>query len=143
MDTTTRLAYQTDLTDAQWTQVRRFIPAPKPGGRPAKYDRREIVNAILYLVRTGCQWRMLPHEFPHWKAVYGYFAVWKKDGTLDRLHDELRGDLRRAEGKQRQPTAAILDSQSVKTTEKGGLEVTTRARRSTVANGICSSTRWD
>ncbi len=142
MDTTTRLAYQTDLTDAQWAQVQRFIPAPKPGGRPAKYERREIVNAILYLVRTGCQWRMLPHEFPRWKAVYGYFSTWKKDGTLDRLHEELRGDLRRVEGKQRQPTAAILDSQSVKTTEKGGLEVMTRARRSTVASVISSSTRW-
>ena len=93
-----RRAYQTDLSHAQWAQVSRFIPAPKPGGRPVKYPRREIVNAILYLVRSGCQWRMLPHEFPPWKTVYGYFAAWKKDGTLDRLHDELRGDLRQAEG---------------------------------------------
>src|SRR4051812_12916540 len=137
----TRRAYQTDLTDAQWAQVRRFIPAPKPGGRPAKYARREIINAILYLVRSGCQWRMLPHEFPPWKSVYGYFAAWKKDGTLDRLHDELRGDLRRAEGKQRQPTAAILDSQSVKTTEKGGPAATMVERRSPVGNGTSSWTR--
>ena len=117
-----RRAYQTDLSHAQWAQVSRFIPAPKPGGRPVKYPRREIVNAILYLVRSGCQWRMLPHEFPPWKTVYGYFAAWKKDGTLDRLHDELRGDLRQAEGKQRQPTAAILDSQTVKTTEKDSMK---------------------
>ena len=137
----TRRAYQTDLTDAQWAQVTRFIPAPKPGGRPAKYARREVVNAILYLVRSGCQWRMLPHEFPPWKTVYGYFAAWKKDGTLDRLHDELRGDLRRSEGRQRQPTAAILDSQSVKTTEKGGSGAMTAVRRSTAASGTCSSTR--
>jgi transposase len=137
----TRRAYQTDLTDAQWSQVSRFIPAPKPGGRPAKYARREVLNAILYLVRSGCQWRMLPHEFPPWKSVYGYFAAWKKDGTLDRLHDELRGDLRRAEGKQRQPTAAVLDSQSVKTTEKGGRAATTAVRRSTAASGTCSSIR--
>ena len=137
----TRRAYQTDLTDAQWAQVQRFIPAPKPGGRPAKYARREIINAILYLVRSGCQWRMLPHEFPPWKSVYGYFAAWKKDGTLDRLHDELRGDTRRAEGKPRQPTAAILDSQSVKTTEKGGSAAMTAVRRSTAASGTCSSTR--
>ena len=122
-------------------QVSRFIPAPKPGGRPVKYPRREIVNAILYLVRSGCQWRMLPHEFPPWKTVYGYFAAWKKDGTLDRLHDELRGDLRQAEGKQRQPTAAILDSQTVKTTEKGGHTAMTAVRRSTAASGTSWSTR--
>jgi len=138
----TRRAYQTDLTDAQWAQVGRFIPAPEPGGRPAKYPRREIVDAILYLVRSGCQWRMLPHEFPPWKTVYGYFAAWKKDGTLDRLHDELRGDLRRAEGRQRQPTAAILDSQSVKTTERGGFAATTAVRRSTAASDTSSSTPW-
>ena len=118
-----------------------IIPAPKPGGRPVKYPRREIVNAILYLVRSGCQWRMLPDEFPPWKTVYGYFAAWKKDGTLDRLHDELRGDLRQAEGKQRQPTAAILDSQTVKTTEKGGHTAMTAVRRSTAASGTSWSTR--
>ena len=137
----TRQPYPSDLSRSEWAQVSRFIPAPKPGGRPAKYARREVVNAILYLVRSGCQWRMLPHEFPPWKSVYGYFAAWKKDGTLDRLHDELRGDLRRAEGKQRQPTAAILDSQSVKTTEKGGSGATTAVRRSMAASGTCSSTR--
>lgn len=137
----TRKLYQTDLTGPQWAQVSRFIPAPKTGGRPAKYDRREIVNAILYVVRTGCQWRMLPHDLPPWKTVYWYFMTWRKDGTLDRLHDELRGDLRRAEGKQRQPTAAVLDSQSVKTTERGGRTATTAVRRSTAASGTCWSTR--
>jgi len=115
-----RKPYLTDLTEAQWSQVSRFIPAPEPGGRPAQYDRREIINALLYVVRTGCQWRMLPHDLPPWKTVYWYFMTWRKDGTLDRLHDELRGDLRRAEGKQRPPTVAVLDSQSVKTTERGG-----------------------
>jgi len=137
----TRRAYQTDLTDAQWAQVQRFIPAPKPGGRPAKYARREIADAILYPVRSGCQWRMLPHESPPWRSVYGYLAAWKKDGPLDRLHDELRGDLRRAEGRPRQPTAAVLDSQSVKTTGRGGRMATTAVRRSTAASGTCSSTR--
>src|SRR5512143_3907904 len=119
--------------------MERFIPAPKSGGRPAKYERREIVNALLYIDRTGCQWRALPHDFPKWEAVYWYFRTWKTDGTLDRLHDELRGDLRRAEGKQRQPSAAVLDTQSVKATEKGGPTATTPTRRSTAASGICWS----
>jgi len=116
----TRKPYPSDLTDAQWAQVERFIPAPKSGGRPAKYPRREIVDALLYLNRTGCQWRALPHDFPPWDSVYWYFRTWKEDGTLDRLHDELRGDLRQAEGHPRQPSAAIIDSRSVKTTERGG-----------------------
>jgi transposase len=126
------------LTGPQWAQVSRFIPAPKKGGRPAKYDRREIVNGPLYVARTGCQWRAMPHDLPPWRIVYWYFMAWTKDGTLDRLHDELRGDLRQAEGRHRQPSAAVLDSQSVKTTEKGGPAVTTRARRSPVA----SDTSW-
>ena len=94
----TRRRYPSDLTDREWSQVERFIPAPKSGGRPAKYERREIVNALLYIDRTGCQWRALPHDFPPWEAVYWYFRNWKKDGTLDRLHDELRGDLRARRG---------------------------------------------
>ena len=131
----TRTPYPTDLTGPQWAQVCRFIPGPKAKGRPAVYDRREIVNALLYVSRTGCQWRAMPHDLPPWRIVYWYFMAWKKDGTLDRLLDELRGDLRQAEGRQRQPSAAVLDSQSVKTTEKGGSLVTTRAKRSTVASG--------
>ena len=137
----TRRRYPSDLTDREWAQVERFIPAPKPGGRPAKYPRREIVNALLYIDRAGCQWRALPHDFPPWDSVYWYFRTWKGDGTLDRLHDELRGDLRRAEGRQRQPSAAVLDSQSVKTTEKGGRGATTAVRRSPAASGTSSSTR--
>src|SRR5215469_6792692 len=116
----TRPRYPSDLTNAQWAQVSRIIPAPKKGGRPAKYQRREIVDALLYLVRSGCSWRMLPHDLPPYRIVYWYFMIWKKDGTFDRLLDELRGDLRQAEGRQRQPSAAVLDSQSVKTTERGG-----------------------
>jgi transposase len=126
----TRQPYPSDLTPPEWAQAERFVPAPKKGGRPAKYERREIVNALLYVARTGCQWRALPHDLPPWVAVYWYFRTWKKDGTLDRLHDALRGDLRAAEGRHRQPSAAIIDSQSVKTTEKGGSAVTTGGRRS-------------
>jgi transposase len=142
MDTRTR--YQTDLTDPQWAQVQRVIPAPKSGkqgGRPAKYPRREIVNALLYVVRTGCQWRMLPHDLPPWRIVYWYFMQWKRDRTLDRLHELLRGDFRQAEGQQRQPTAAILDSQTVQTTENGGRRAMTAVRRSPAASGACWSTR--
>ena len=134
----TRIPYPSDLTGPQWVQVSRFIPAPKKGGRPAKYERREIVNALLYVARTGCQWRAMPHDLPPWRIVYWYFMAWKKDGTLDRLHDELRGDLRQAEGRLRQPSAAVLDSQSVKTTEKGGLGATTPVRGSPAA----SDTSW-
>jgi transposase len=136
-----RQPYPSDPSDREWFQVQRFIPAPKPGGRPAKYQRREIVNALLYIDRTGCQWRALPHDFPPWETVYWYFRTWKTDGTLDRLHDELRGDLRQAEGHQRPPSAAILDSQSVRTTERGGRGAMTAVRGSRAASGTSSSIR--
>jgi transposase len=139
MDTTKR--YPSDLSNREWAQVCRVIPAPKPGGRPAKYPRREIVNALLYITRSGCPWRMLPKDLPPWRIVYWYFMIWKKDGTLDRLMDLLRGDLRQAEGRQRQPSAAIIDSQSVKTTERGDPTASMRGRRSTAASGTSSWTR--
>src|SRR5579871_196201 len=137
----TRRRYPSDLSQPEWAQVQRFLPAPKPGGRPAKYERREIVNALLYVARTGCQWRAMPHDLPRWRIAYWYFMMWKRDGTLDRLHDELRGDLRQAEGRQRQPSAAVLDSQSSKTTEKGGRGATTPVRRSAAASDTSSWTR--
>src|SRR5262245_490135 len=124
-----RNRYPTDLTDREWAQLERVIPAPGPGGRPAKYPRREIVDGLLYVTRTGCRWRMLPTDLPPWRIVYWYFMKWKRDGTLDRLLELLRGDVRAALGRHRQPSAAVLDSQSVKTTEKGGRAATTRARR--------------
>jgi transposase len=139
---TPRQPYPSDLSQAEWAQVRRVIPEPKPGGRPAKHERRAIVDALLYVTRTGCQWRALPHDFPPWATVYWYFRTWKRDGTFDRLMDRLRGDLRQASGRQRQPSAAILDSQSVRTTERGGPAATTRARRSAAASGTSSSTAW-
>jgi transposase len=137
----TRQPYPSDLSRSEWAQVGRFIPAPKTGGRPAKYDRREIVNALLYVARTGCQWRALPHDLPPWTIVYWYFRSWKKDGTFDRLMAELRGDLRQAQGRRRQPSAAVIDSQSVKTTERGGRTASMRGRRSAAASGISSWTR--
>jgi transposase len=131
----TRAAYPRDLTNAEWAQVCRVIPAPKKGGRPAKHTRREIVNAILSVARTGCQWRALPHDLPPGSTAYWYLRLWKDDGTLDRLMALLRGDLRQAHGRQRQPSAAILDTRSVKTTEKGGPAATTPVRGPTAASG--------
>jgi len=138
-----RRSYPSDVTEAEWSLIATMVPKPKPGGRPAKYNRREILNAILYVLRTGCSWRQLPHDLPPWLLVYLYLRAWRRDGTWDRIHEKLRGDLRVAEGKERQPSAGILDSQSVKTTEKGGSMGMTRARRSTAASVISWSTRWD
>src|SRR5438045_3767932 len=97
---TPREAYPTDLTDAQWTYIEPLVPAPKTGGRPATVDRREIVNAIFYVVRNGIEWRALPHDLPRWKTVYHYFREWRGDGTWDQVHDALRDDVRQAAGRE-------------------------------------------
>jgi putative transposase len=133
----TRRVYSTDLTDAEWRRLEPLVPAPKPGGRPAKYPRREIVNAIFYLLRTGCSGRLLPHEFPPWRIVFYYFWQWRKAGMWEKIHDTLRGDLRQALGKHRQPSAGILHSQSVKTTEKGGRAGSMRASGSRAVSATC------
>ncbi len=108
--------YPTDLTDRQWELVRPLLPDPPPGpaGRPPSHDKREIVNAILYHVRAGGAWRMLPKDFPAWQTVYGYFRDWSNDGTLKALHDALREQVRVSEGRGPEPSAGIVDSQSVK-----------------------------
>lgn len=113
----------TNLTEAQWQLIRRHLPKPARRGRRPSVCRREVVNAILYLNRTGCQWRMLPSDFPNWSTVYGLFRQWKSSGVWQRLHDALRRAVRKAAGKKANPTAAIIDSQTVKTTETGGIEV--------------------
>jgi len=139
----TREAYPTDVTDEQWALLEPLLPAAKPGGRPRSVDLREVVNAMLYLLRSGCAWRLLPHEFPSWGTVWTYFRRWRDDGTLDRLHDELRARVREAAGRDRQPSAGCLDSQSVKTAEKGGRAASTLARRLRGASATLSSIPWD
>ena len=124
-----RRAYPTDLSDAQWAILEPLVPSPKPGGRPALHPRRELVNAMLYVLRSGGAWRLLPHEFPPWQTVYHYFRLWRDDGTWERINTALRERVRVRAGRQAQPSAAIIDSQSIKTTEKGGHAGTTGPRR--------------
>jgi putative transposase len=113
--------YPTDLTDRQWDCIKDLVPAAKPGGRPRSLQMRQVINAILYIVVTGAQWRMLPKDYPAWQSVYHYFRQWRDDGSWQRLHDTLRAAVRRKAGKHKHPTAGCLDSQSVKTTQVAGL----------------------
>jgi putative transposase len=111
--------YETDLTDEQFALLEPLLPRPKPTGRPPA-DLRRVVNAVLYLVRTGCQWRMLPKDFPPWSTVHTWYRRWRKDGTWDRLHEALRQQVRRQAGRHPSPRSSAVDSQSVKTAGQGG-----------------------
>lgn len=122
---TRRKPYPTDLKDKEWAKIEHLIPQPRSGasigGRPAKYERREILNALFYMTKAGCTWRMLPHDLPPWEVVYMYFAQWRDQGVFERINEVLRRQVRVEAGKDEEPSAAIIDSQSVKTAEKGGL----------------------
>jgi transposase len=130
-----RRAYATDLTDGQWALIAPLIPEAEPGGRPRRAPPRELIDAILYFLRAGMAWRLLPHDLPPWQTVYYYLRRWQREGVWDRVHHALVMADREHAGREASPTAAILDSQSVKTADqKGGRRATMRARRSTAAS---------
>ena len=115
----TRLAYDTDLSDDQWALIAPYLPAAKSGGRPRTLDLREVVNAIFYLLSNGIKWRAMPHDLPRWQSVYTYFRAWERDGTWQQLNEALRTQLRLQAGRNAQPSAGSVDSQSVKTASGG------------------------
>lgn len=121
MTTSRRQPYATDLTDPQWELIAPFVLPETGGGRPRTTDVREVVNAIFYVLRSGCAWHLLPHDFPASGTVYDYFRRWQRDGTWELIHQTFRDQVRIQEGRTAEPTAAIIDSQSAKTNEQGGI----------------------
>ena len=125
-----RKSYRSDLTEQQWALIRDLLPPAKPGGRPRQVDLREVVNTLMYQARTGCQWDYLPHDLVAKSTVWDYFVAWQQDGTWQKVVDTLRAQIRTEAGREATPSAACIDSQSVKTSEKGGHTVSMRPKRS-------------
>jgi len=140
-----QLRYPSDLTDEEWALIEPPIPPAKRGGGKRTADMREVLNAVMYVLSTGCQWRALPKDLPPRSTVHGYLDLWNWDGTLDRIHHALYVKCREKAGRDASPTAAIIDSQSVKSAEKGGvastLADTMRARKSKATSATSSSIR--
>jgi transposase len=140
-----KLRYPSDVTDAEWEHIASLIPPAKRGGRKRTVDVREVVNGLMYVLSTGCQWRYVPKDLPPRSTLFDYFDLWTWNGTLDRIHHALYVKCREAMGREASPTACVIDSQSVKSTEKGGLAstrmATTREKRSRARSAISSSIR--
>jgi transposase len=139
-----KLRYPSDLTDEEWAEVKPLIRPAKRGGRPRGVDEREILNGIMYVLSTGCAWRYVPRDLPPRSTVHGYFQRWDYDGTLGKIHYALYQKCREKDGREPSPTACVIDSQSVKSAEKGGPasipKAMMRGRKSVARNGIFWST---
>jgi putative transposase len=140
---TPRTPSPTALSDNDWDVITPLVPAAKPGGRPEKYPTRELLDALFYILRGGCAWRLLPPDFPPWQLVDPYGWRWRHEGPWQRLHDRLRGNGRVAAGQRRHPRAGIIDRPSVKTTAQGGSGAMTRASKSKGVSGSASLTPAD
>ena len=136
VNTLEKIRYTSDITTAQWLLIKPLIPDAKPGGRPRSVNIREVWKAIYYRLKNGCTWENLPKDFPNYKTVYDYFRKWSVDGVIEKVHDVLRRAVRKQAGKEETPTAGIIDSQSVETTQKGGIVAMMRERRPKAVNVI-------
>lgn len=128
--------YPSDLSDAQWAWLAPLLPPARPGGRPRTVDLRAVVDAILYVLRTGCAWRQLPHDLPPWGTVHYYYRRFRREGTWAQVHDALRPCVRARAGREVSTSVAVIDTQSVKTTEKGARKASTPASASRDASAI-------